>query len=530
MFNHTGQHGGHTRRFGKAGIAAFVLATALGLSACASGGTAADSAPAGDPVDGGTLTVGAGGSSSTDTLDPHNAVNTISIATVAQYAETLLRYDEDFKIQPHLATSVEPNEDATVWTITLRDDVNFQDGSPMTADDVKFTFEKVLDPDAPGAAASQLASLQLDGIEIIDDQTLTVPFAEPFAMFRDALAMAATSAVRVVPRGFDIAAPIGTGPFVLESFTPGQIARFVKNEDYWVDGEPHLDAVEIHAINDDGARVNALIAGQVDAITSVSAGSVEALKNQPDVELLISESGSWNPIVMRTDTAPFDDPKVREAFKLIADREALVNSALAGQGQVANDLYGRFDPAFNTGIAQREQDIERAKQLLKEAGHEGLRVEMVTSKISEGVVPAAQVFVQQAAEAGVTIDLLEVQPTDFWSKHFLNAPLTQSNWASRSYLQQAADSMLPNAPYPETHWSNDAWLKLVEEAMATADEDARAELIAQAQEIEWSDGGYINWGWYNTVDGVSKKLHGLEADASGISLNTFGFAKAWLEN
>lgn len=517
------------------GLAMLGVAASSALVACGgnddkTGNQSSSPASAqGQPKTGGTLLVGAGGSSSTDTLDPHNAVNTISIAAVAQFAETLLRYDEHFKIQPHLATSVEPNADATLWTIKLRTGVKFHDGKPMTADDVKYTFEKILDKKSPGAAASQLSTLQLDKVEVVDDHTLKVPFSAPFAMFRDSLAIAATSAVRVVPRGFDVSKPIGTGPFKYDSFTPAQLARFVKNDAYWMSGQPYLDAVEIHAINDDGARVNALIAGQMHAITSVSAGSVAALKAQPNVQLLISESGSWNPIVMRTDKAPFDNPKVREAFKLIADRSALINSALAGQGQVANDLYGRYDPAYNTKLAQRARDIDKAKSLLAEAGQSGLKVQMVTSKIAEGVVPAAQVLVQQASEAGVTIDLLEVQPTDFWSKQFLQATLTQSNWATRNYLQQAADSMVPNAPYNETHWSNKDWLALVQKAMGTADDTARGQLIAQAQEIEWNDGGYINWGWYDTVDGLSNKVHGLVPDASGISLNTFSLGKVWIE-
>lgn len=511
-----------------------LLTTLAGVPLLASCGTDSDKAAAPSsagqsegPVKGGTLRLGAGGSSSTDTLDPHNAVNTISIATVAQFAETLLRYDKGFKVIPHLALKVEPNDTATEWTITLRDGVTFHDGKPLTSDDVVYTFKKILSKDSPGAAASQLEHLQLDKVKATDKLTLVVPFAEPFAAFPDALAMAATSAIRVVPRGFDLAKPIGTGPFKYVSFTPGQQAKFTRNDTYWVTGQPYLDAVEITAMNDDAARVNALIAGQVDAITSVPAGNAAVLKANAKLKLLVSESGSWNPIVMRTDIAPFDDVRVRQAFRLIADRDELVKSALAGEGSVANDLFGRYDQAYSSGLAQRKKDIAKAKELLQAAGQSDLKVQLVTSKIAEGIVGSAQVFAQQAAAAGVTVEVLEVQPTDFWSKHFLNAPFTHSNWATRNYLMQASDSMLPKSPYNETHWANDTWFDLVEKAMATADEAKRSELIRQAQQIEYDEGGYINWGWYNSVDAYSASLNGFVPDASGISLTTFRFGDVW---
>lgn len=499
----------------------------LVLSACA-GESTQPVTVGGKPVVGGTLTVGMGGGASTETLDPFNAVTSISIARVAQINETLLRYDNDFQIVPHLAESVVGNDTATEWTITLRDDVHFHNGDPLEAEDVLFTLAAILNPDSPGAAARVLAQLNLDDVVIVDSHTLILPFSAPFSTLPDALAMAASSAVRVIPRGFDVNTPVGTGPFIYESFTPGQYSKFVRNDDYWVTDKPYLDAIEITNMNDDSARVNALVSGQVGAIASVPASSMAVIEAQSDLKLLVSESGAFNPIVMRTDIAPFNDVRVRQAFRLIADRDQLITSVVNGNATVANDLYAPFDAGFNKALQQREQDIDAAKKLLADAGQAGMSIEMVTSNISEGVVAAAQVFAQQAEKAGVTISVLEVQPTDFWSKHFLKAPLTQSDWATRSYLMQALDSMMPESPYNETGWTNDEWQALIDEALATVDEGKRNELISQAQEIEWDEGGYIIWGYKSGVDAHSSKLQGLEPDKSGIYLNTFRFGDAWL--
>jgi peptide/nickel transport system substrate-binding protein len=231
---------------------------------------------------------------------------------------------------------------------------------------------------------------------------------------------------------------------------------------------------------------------------------------------------------MRVDQAPFDDVRVRQAFRLIVDRQEMVQQVLGGHGSVGNDMYGRFDPCYPEDIPQREQDIDKAKQLLKEAGKENLTVELVTSPVAAGTVEAAQVFAEQAKAAGVTVKVNKVDTGVFYGDDYLQWTFAQDFWFTRDYLPQAAAGSLPDAPYNETHWSDPEWIALVEEANRTIDDDERCELIKKAQEIEFERGGYIIWGFPNGLDAHSSKVQGFVPDRGGIPLTSYGFRNVYL--
>jgi peptide/nickel transport system substrate-binding protein len=398
----------------------------------------------------------------------------------------------------------------------------------MTAEDLKYTFQLVTDPKDPGAAASRLSTLKRDGMKVMDERTLRLTFDGPFSPLPDVLGETGSSALRVVGRGYDVRNPVGTGPFKFKSFTPGERSVFVRNENYWRDGSPHLDEVVLINFTDDAARVNALLSGQVDAIAGVPNSQVRVLEANEKVSVINSVTGSWNPITMRVDAAPLDDKRVRQALRLLADREELVAQVLGGHGTVGNDLFGKFDPAFNAELPQREVDVEQARSLLKQAGRENLSLDFYTSPVSVGLVAAAEAFVQQASKAGVDLRLRQVDSSTYFDRFFMKVPLAVSYWGTRNYLLQAADSMMPNAPYNETHWSHEGWTKLVTAAFAETDDAKRKQLIGDAQAIEHEEGGYINWGFYNRIDAVSSKVGGVVANRSGFSLNAYRLRDAWL--
>src|SRR5262249_21370653 len=155
--------------------------------------------------------------------------------------------------------------------------------------------------------------------------------------------------------------------------------------------------------------VNALISGQVDAINQVPYAQVAQLKGEAGVQVVISPTGGWNPITMRVDAAPFDDVRVRQAIRLSMNRKQAIATALYGQGTPAADTYGRFDPSFDSHLV-RDQDVEQAKHLLKQAGKEGLKLQLVTSPIAAGIVQASQVLAENAKAAGITISVRQVDP------------------------------------------------------------------------------------------------------------------------
>ena len=315
-----------------------------------------------------------------------------------------------------------------------------------------FSLRRIIDPKDPKVGAASIGYIDRGGLKKIDDRTVRDPAAvrqrglprRPRPVLQRHRARSTTTRTN----------PVGTGPFKYESFTPGEQSRFLQNPDYWRDGKPYVDELVIIDFTDDTARVNALLGGQVDAITNAAARRRSRRPGQPGAaSVLISETGAWQPFTMRVDAAPFDDVRVRQAMRLIVDREQMVDQVLSGQGRIANDLYAPYDPGYATDLPQREQDLEQAKSLLKQAGQEGLRSSSSPRRSFQGIVEAAQVFAEQAKGAGVDVKLRKVDSGTFYGDNYLKWPFAQDFWATRVYLAQVAQGDLPDSPFNETHWA-----------------------------------------------------------------------------
>lgn len=505
-----------------------VLSTLTSMVACSSNDAAAKIAgdASATPVSGGTLRVGIVGGSAKDSLDAHGPITHPDEARAIQLYDTLATYDTKNKLQMALADKFTPSADVKTWTVHLRDGLKFSDGKPITANDVIFTLNRITDPKAPLAGATGLNGLERDAMTAKDAQTIVIPFKQPVATFPDVVAQ---YNMGIVPVGYNPKQPVSSGPFMLQSFTPGQQSTFVKNPYYWRKGEPLLDKVTIIDFPDDAARVNALLGGQVDAIDQLPLGQVKVVEANPQMKVLESKTGSWIPFTMRVDQPPFNDPKVRDAFRLIVDRKQMVEQVLGGHGTIGNDMYSPLDTCFSTDIPQRTQDIAKAKQLLAEAGQSNLTVDLVTSPVAAGLVEAAQVFAQQAKAAGVTVNVKKVDPGAFYGDQYLKWTFSQDFYYTHDYLSQTIQSGFSTSPYNETHWNDPEWTALVNQANATTDEAARCALIQKAQQIEFDRGGYIIWGFPSSIDAYNTKVHGFVPDLSGIPLTYFGFRSVWLD-
>lgn len=509
------------------GAGAAAVAGGGALAGCGSSSsspaTGTAPSPTGSPKKGGTLRVGLGAGAPTETLDPH------SMAVYPDWAHAFMLYDllaypdpTSFELTNHLAEEMTPNAKGDVWTVRLKDGVEFHNGKTLDADDLMFSVKHIL----KGFVASSLYFVDPDGMKKLDARTVEFRLPDPYAIFPHAFA---GSNQFIIPVDFDPKKPVGTGPFKLVDFKPGDRATFAANPNYWGDG-PYVDQVVTIDINDDTARVNALLGGQVDAITGVPYDQVATLKGNAAVQLLTSETVTWTPLVMRIDAAPFDDERVRQAFRLIADRDQMVAQAFLGNGKVANDLFMQFDPAYTGGdLPQRKQDIAQAKSLLAAAGKSDLKTEMVVANLFPGVVAGAQAFAEQAKQAGVTIELRTVEAGDFYGPNYLSYPLTVDlNTSPTSYLTTCGLWTTPKAPYDATHMGTDKeYGELYFQACATMDEAARAQVIAQMQKIEYDRGGYINYGWGNVIDAYSTKVTGFVPDKMGWPLTSYGFDRVW---
>ena len=513
-----------TAAVGAAAIGSMPLLSACGGSQETNTGGASQ---AGTPRRGGSLRVGIVGGGAKDTLDAHVPVSHPDEARVFALYDSLLVRDPGYRIRPALAESLTPSADARTWTLKLRQGVTFHSGKPLTVDDVIFSFQRILDPKNPKSQATALSIIDLGNLKKVDDHTLQIALKSPSVILDDYLT---NYAAGIVPAGYDPAKPVGTGPFKFQSFAPGQQSVFARNENYWQSQQPYADQLTLIDFPDDTARVNALLSGQVDVIDQVPLGQVAVIKANPELRLLESETGAWIPFTMRVDAAPFSDVRVRQALRLLVDRQQMVDQVLSGHGRIGNDLYAPFDPMFAKDLPQRQHDPDQAKSLLSQAGHSDLRIELVTSEVAAGTVEAAQVFAKQAQAAGVTVSLRKVDPGVFYGDNYLKWDFAQDFWFTRNYLPQTAQGSLPTSPYNETHWKDPTFIDLVTRAGATVDEAKRRQLLHDAQKIEYDSGGYIIWSFTNQVDAYSSKVNGLVPDKSGIPLTSYGFRHMWLSS
>ena len=505
------------------------LAGCLGDDDDGAGGSTAPQAQAGDFRRGGTLRVGATGGGAEDTVDGHKPTSDPDIMRTWQLYEPLAVRNAAFtELEMVLAESLEAEANkADLWTVRLKPDIEFHNGKTVTADDVIFSLRRILDPKDPKVGAASIGYIDAKGLKKMDARTVRIPLQFANSSFPEDIGQYFNN---IVPTDFDPANPVGTGAFKYQSLQPGEQSTFVRHPNYWRDGEPYVDELVIIDFTEPTAKVNALVGGQVEAINNVPFGQLSSIQGNGNLRAVVSETGSWQPFTMRVDAAPFDDNRVRQAMRLLVDREQMVQQVLSGQGRIANDLYAPYDDCYADDLPQREQDLEQAKSLLKQAGKSDLRVELVTGDIFRGVVEAAQVFAEQAKGAGVQVKVRKVDTGTFYGDNYLSWPFAQDFWATRTYLTQVAQGSLPDSPFNETHWENEEFQKLIREARAELDEDRRCELLGEAQRLEYEQGGYIIPYFSNAIDAHSSTIGGIQEAKSGFTLGnyqlrTVGFLK-----
>ncbi|MHB1884219.1 MAG: ABC transporter substrate-binding protein [Acidimicrobiales bacterium] len=473
---------------------------------------------------GGTLRAGLSGGTSSDTVDPLNPLNETDFARVYQLYDSLVAMDRNAGPVLALAEEITPNSDATAWTIRLRAGVEFHNGKPLTADDVIYTFQQILDPKAPAAGASAISFVDAKAMKRLDALTLRVPCTRPFATFYETMPLYYYS---IIPVGFNSRRPVGTGPFKFESFTPGVQSTFVRNDNNRQRGLPYVDSVVISDYPDETSQINALVAGQADVVNLLSAPAIAGIRSG-GAEVVISDGGGWTPFTMRVDQAPFNDVRVRQAFRLMVNRRQMMEVVFGGYGTLGNDVFGIFDPEYDHALPQREQDIAQARYLLKKAGHENLSTQIVTGDIAQGVVQAAEVFAQQVSAAGVKVALDKVTSTAFFGPNYLKWRFAQDFWGYYGYLPQVGFATLPASPYNETHWGNPHYINLYNQALATVDSSKRSEIAHEMQRIDYDAGGYIIPYFPPLIDGHAKKVQGLAPAKVGRPLFNYDFKSLWL--
>jgi len=509
-------------------VGAPLLSACGGSGSGSSPGSSASSAATGTPVRGGRLRLAITGGGSSDQLNPLTSVNNADYARARALFNQLASTSAAGDPVLELAEEITPNRDLTEWTVRLRKGVLFHDGKEMTADDLIYTLQTVFNPKAPATAAGPLKALELKRVKKRDPYTLTLPLSSPSAILVQTLAAAGLA---VIPVGFDTKRPIGTGPFRYVSFTPGAQSTFDRFADYWDAPKPYIDQLVITDYTDETSQLNALTSGQADLANGLSVTGAQQAAAE-GAHVVYSPGGGWNPFTMRVDVKPFSDVRVRQAMRLIVDRPQMQEVVFGGHGELASDVFGIWAPEFDHDLPQRHQDIPQAKSLLKAAGYSDLTVQLTTSDIAQGVVNMAQIFVEQAKSAGVTVTLNQVTPTDFYGPNYLKWVFAQDYWYYNYYLGQVSTATLPSAPFNETHFDNPTYNSLFAQAVKQPDLTKRADIAHEMQMIDYNEGGYIIPFFVPVIDGFAVKVHGpgVEPSKVGASFNDWDFSSVWIKS
>jgi peptide/nickel transport system substrate-binding protein len=347
-------------------------------------------------------------------LDPVAMIDLASYAIVAQTYEFLAYSGSNLKLTPGLAESWEPNEDGSAWTFKIRRGVKWQDGSPLTTADIIASFERNIEYGNSGLKGV----VESGGVTAPDEQTILFTLPHPNGNLPYLVSSDNPQTV-VTPKNFKSGSlvdksPNGTGPWTMESYNQATGARFVRNDAWW-GGKTKLDSVEWTFFQDLQPQVVALQSGEVDAIVQFSALGGEGLLDDSNINVIRLKSAAHKQIWTRVDKGQFTDKRVRQALALSLDREAMVQSLFKGYSDIGNDHP--FAPVFpfSDESLTRERDVEKAKQLLADAGASGISATLHAVKLQEA--PDLAVLVRNnAADAGFDLKVSVEDGTTFYAK------------------------------------------------------------------------------------------------------------------
>ncbi len=411
---------------------------------------------------------------------------------------------------PRLATGWTASDDLKTWTVTLQPDVKFQDGSDFEASDVVWSFNRMTDAvfDSPVRAVLGI----IEQTEAVD--ALTVRFHLSGAEADFPLLLGDYRAL-ILPDGMtaDMVrdAPIGTGPFKMETHAPEATTVLAANDGYWM-GKPVLDAVEIVGIADSSARLQGLIAGQIDMLLYTDPKQERLFGSNPAFHVQHIPSGDWNAITWQVDQEPYDDPRVRKAMRIAVNRQEMMDLLLGpGNGVVSCDTpVWSGDPyRWDTDCPQ---DIEGARALLAEAGYpDGIDVEIATADVEENMVQIVEVYQQQVAPAGIRVSLKLTGADGFWDDVWMKSPAFTDSWGQRPATQVLNEVYRSTASWNTSNWRLPEFDAMLDAARAEPDLEQRKALYAGVQKELFEEGGVFVPYHKVVMRVLSSKVHGIEA-------------------
>ena len=499
-----------------------------GMQATLAGGlaTLATTAHAETPRKGGRITVATNGSGVNDTLDPAKQSNQTDYCRGFMFYNGLTVLDGSLTPRPQLAEEF-TTQDAKTWVFKLRKDVTFHDGKPLTPADVVFSIMR--HKDAATASRAKVLADQIESVTASGPNEVTFRLSSPNA---DLPVILGTYHFHIVKAGTtDFNAGIGTGPYKVKEFKPGVRSIAVRNENYWKPGRPYLDEIELVGITDESARVNALLAGQLDLVQAVSPRSVERVTASGKHAVYETKSVSYTNLIMRRDSSPGSNPDFVLAMKYLFNREQLLKSIQLGRGVVANDqpiaTSNRF---YLKGLPQRPYDPEKAKWHLQKANLGSAAIPVVASPAATNSVEMALVMQYAAKQIGLNLDVKRMPADGYWSTHWMKHPVGFGNVNARPSADLALTLFFKSdAPWNEAAWKNEKFDQLLVAARGEVDQAKRAQMYADMQVLVSNEGGIGIPMFISSLDGHNGKLKGLsQIPISGMMGSSFA-EHVWLD-
>ncbi len=499
--------------------------SALGLAAAVAPMGFPSMAAAEGPKRGGRLRVGMAGGSTTDSLDPATITDMMMQSlSVGQLRNSLVEIDNENNAIPELAESWEPSKDAKTWVFKLRQGVTFHNGKTMDADDVIYSMNHHRGKDSKSAAKGIVEPI----VEIKKDGKNTVIFTLKGGN-ADFPYILSDYHLTISPNGDKFTDGVGTGGYILKELEPGVRALVARNPNYFKEGRAWFDEIETLAISDVNARTNALKTGQIDVMNRCERKTVQFLKRMKGIQVMQQDGFTHYTFAMRCDTAPYNNVHARLALKYALDREQMVKTILRGFGTVGNDHpISRSNRYHADDLPQRRYDPDKAKFHLKKAGMEDTVFKLhVADAAYEGAVDAGVLYKEQAAKAGVKVEVVREPNDGYWSNVWLKKPWCAVFWGGRPTEDMMfSTAYAEDASWNDSFWKNKRFNELLVSARAELDETKRRGMYAEMQRLVSDDGGVVVPMFAADLAAASDKI-GYDKLGTNWELDGFRFSERW---
>lgn len=490
---------GHSRRDVLKLMAITGVSMAVARNILSSAGTAM----AATPKKGGSVRMASNLHGPDDQLDPILFTSSIDYVRGRATYNSLVQHSDDLVPQPELAESFAPNADASEWTFKIQKGVTFHDGSPMNADDVVYSMQRHQGEDSKSTIKSVLASV--GEWKKVGSHEVKAVMNTPNADLPTLLGLFQTKIVKNGTTGEGN----GTGPYTLESFEPGVKSLHKRNENYWREGG-NLDGFEITAITDPGARVNALISGDIQMATVIDPKAFRQIEAAPDVTLLSTPAALQLGICCLKNAAPGDNNDFVKGLQYIQDRERIVNKVLKGKGSVGNDtpIMSAHGPDFCSELPQRAFDPDKAKFHFDKSGVSS--AELYVAPVTSGIEDATLLAQANCAKIGFDLQIKKVPTDGYWGAVWMKQPLNVVTWNMRPTANsQMAIQFGPGAAWNDTYWHNDRMGELLKMSLSEIDPAKRHDMYCEMQTLIHEGSGMVIPAFSNINDGIANNIMGM---------------------